>query len=721
MSKKLIAVVLLVVMVLGCVLTGCKTDTKPGDSSTDNPTTPVREIKAGTKVIMGSTTELSGDFRWPGFGGSSAGASDQDIQKMTVGYSTMETDKEGAYQWNKTAVKSHKETENEDGTYTIDIVLNEGLVFSDGTPITAKNYIASILSFSSPVSVYAGHTGMTGQAFVGFTEFKAYDGTEAEGASKEFKGVRLLGDYEFSVTVSSDYYPYYFAYTYGAISPDPLGLILGKDVDVKDDGNGAYLTENFYEKDGTEVVTDEEGNEQSVTSYVKGKELKENRYDVSKYPYSGPYTLTAWDNAKKEATLKANPNYKGNFEGMTPAIETLVYVKIVEETQLDLLKNGGVDILSAITGGELTKAALDIVDGKAFKEVHYQRAGYGKIEFECDFGPTMFQSVRQAVTYALNRTEFCQTFTGGYGVVVDGPYSPNFSMWQAVKDDISLIDYSFSVANAKKALEDGGWVYNSKGEAFVEGQSGVDSVRYKKLTQEEAEACDGVNKTYASVNNEDGITYKTVEINGEYYMPLAINWFGTTPNSVTDLLTTNLANSKDIKDLGIVIRSTTGDFTKLLGEIYREASYGYAGTPTYGMFNLATGWNNSVYDYSYNWSLDPTYFGYSSNKLYDEYDKAFPYDIKAEKLSYEEAMKQSDGKLGMDYLSMAMVYNAKTEDEYNEWWEAYIERWNELMPDIPLYSNLYYDVFNGKISGFETSPFFGPAYAIVYASVDTAE
>lgn len=36
----------------------------------------------------------------------------------------------------------------------------------------------------------------------------------------------------------------------------------------------------------------------------------------------------------------------------------------------------------------------------------------------------MFPEVRQAITYLLNRTEFCQTFTGGYGVVVDGPYSP---------------------------------------------------------------------------------------------------------------------------------------------------------------------------------------------------------------------------------------------------------------------------------------------------------
>ena len=81
-------------------------------------------------------------------------------------------------------------------------------------------------------------------------------------------------------------------------------------------------------------------------------------------------------------------------------------------------------------------------------------------------------------------------------------------------------------------------------------------------------------------------------------------------------------------------------------------------------------------------------------------------------------MTQSGGKLGMDYLSMGMVYNAKTEEEYNKWWEAYIERWNQLMPDIPLYSNMYYDVFNAKITGFVTSPFFGMARAIIYADVN---
>ena len=707
--KKFLALLLALAMIASLAACGSNTDAPATTAATEAPATeaPATAPSVPNRAILGSTTELGGDFRWPGFGGSSAGASDQDINRLTAGYSTMETNQGGAYVWNETVVKSHSETENEDGTYTVTIELNEGLTFSDGSPVTAANYVAGILAFSTQVSVGAGHSGKSGQSFVGYSDFYAYTGEEGTG-SKVFTGVRMLDDYNFSLTVSSDFYPYYFAYTYAAVSPDPLGLVLGEGVEVKDDGEGCYLSDNFYEKNGDE--------------YVKAAEIAANRYDVTKYPFSGPYVISNWDASTKEATLTINPEFKGNFEGQTPSIETIVYVKIIEETQLDQLKTGGVDVLSGITGGDSTKAALEVVDGVNFAEVHYQRAGYGKIEFECDFGPTMFPEVRQAIAYLLNRTEFCQAFTGGYGVVVDGPYSPDFDMWRAVEDDIELIDYTFSPDNAKKVLEEGGWIYNSKGEPFVEGAGGVDSVRYKKLTEEEANALDiygndAGNKTFKSVANTDNITYETVEINGEYYMPLAINWFGSTPNPVTDLLSTTLANSSDLASVGMVIRATAGDFTTLLGNIYRDPSMGYAGTPIYGMLNLATGWNSAVYDYSFNWSSDPSWGDYSSNKVKDPYDAAFPYDQAAEKLTYEEALAASDGKLGMDYLSMAMVYNATTEDEYNQWWMAYIERWNQLMPDIPLYSNYYYDVYNANIENFETSPFFGPARAILYSNI----
>ena len=86
---------------------------------------------------------------------------------------------------------------------------------------------------------------------------------------------------------------------------------------------------------------------------------------------------------------------------------------------------------------------------------------------------------------------------------------------------------------------------------------------------------------------------------------------------------------------------------------------------------------------------------------------------------------------GMDFLSMAMVYNCAVpegsteyqteEDVFNEWWKLYIQRWNYLACEVPLYSNQYFDIYNAKIQNFVTTPYWGPADAIVAASVKEGE
>ena len=226
------------------------------------------------QVIIGSNTALTGDFRWPGFGSSSAGAADGDVNRLITGYSVMETDREGTYVWNETVVRSHEERETEAGDLEITVEIHPALRFSDGTEVKAAHYLAYLLAFSSPVAEEASHTGRAGQAFVGFEEFRRYNGTNhgqsAEGkrVNRCFAGLRLLGDYRFSMTVDHErgYYPYYYANTYGAVTPYDLALVLGEGVDVRDDGQGAYLTDAFYEK-------------ASDGAFQKAAHLRRARYD----------------------------------------------------------------------------------------------------------------------------------------------------------------------------------------------------------------------------------------------------------------------------------------------------------------------------------------------------------------------------------------------------------------------------------------------------------
>ena len=554
--------------------------------------------KEDNSIILGNTTDLSGKFRYANFGGSNPGAADLDVQNLSTGLETVATTKEGGYEWNPTVVKSHEETMNEDGTRTYTVTIYDDLKLSDGTPVTVKNYVVFPMVFSSPVGVAAaGKDHQSAMTVKGFKEFNTYDGTEGSG-TKELAGLRMIDDYTYSITVSADYANYFYAISYAGLSAYDVSLWIG-DADVKDDGNGVYFTDDFYAK--------------KDDKYVMADHIVESSLNTdTTYPYSGPYMVTSYDSADKSAVLELNPNFKGNYEGVKPTIAKVVYKKIVSSTQLEDLKAGTLDVIAGITGGDETNEALALADGSDGKYVytHYSRAGYGKLGFRADYGPAQFTEVRQAIAYCMDRAKFAKDFTGGYGGVVDGPYYSGSWMYKAAVDQGMILNaYATSVDSAIEVLTEGGWVYDAEGNDYVEG------VRYKKIPGDIATEND------INYKSKDG-AYVTTKVGDDYYMPLVLNWYGTSDNPFTDQLMTGFASNDNVIAAGFNVQYTIGDFAPMLDELYQAAVYGYySGSPMYSVFNFATGFTSAAYDYSYQMTIDPAmYDDYSAYYIKDQAD-----------------------------------------------------------------------------------------------------
>ena len=642
---------LLVLAMITVMFAGCKGNDEPTDpSNSDASTEPSSEAteKHENKVIYGSDTELSGDL---GNAWWTNNATDKLIRDLINDYDVITFDQFGQMKANETVSDGVQTAENEDGTATYTVKIKQGLTYSDGTPITAADYVAYMLVQFSPATLEAGAT-VSSDTVVGGTEYQ-------NGESKVLAGLRLLDEYTYSISITPDYANYYYGLTYASLSPLYLPLYSSAALTVKDDGEGAYL-------DGGELKADE---------------INASRYVYENRVTAGPYVIKSIDTGALTATLEINPNYAGNFEGQKPSIQTIVVVKSEDDSKMDAFTTGEITFLSQLSEGDQIKTALELVDSGKYNYCHYTRNGYGKIQFQCDGGPTQFQAVRQAVAYLLDREEFTNTFTGGYGSVVHGPYSTAQWMYEDSEElfNEKLNSYAYDPEKAVEVLVADGWTLNADGTPY----SGT-GVRYKEVTAEQA--------------GDYALNVKLAD--GRILMPLHIMWASSDGNPVSTLLATMLANGKQTADAGMVIEQNVMAFSELLNWIYRDTTVGdQYGVFTYGMFNLATGFAD-VYDYAYNYASDPdskyVKMGYNQNYIFDK---------------------------ELDDLSMDMVYKAAPGDDaaFLDYFQKFIIRWNELLPEIPLYCNDYHTFFPSWLKDYNESSLWDFQKAILYASIENAE
>ena len=599
-------------------------------------------------IIYGSTTEIGGDFWYTSLWTN--GATDAMIRSMTNELATVVTDQGGALVVNPTVAADVSSEMNDDGTKTYTITINEGLVYNNGTPITAKDFVWSAVFNCSQVAADLGGASTASTTYVGGEAYK-------KGEATAVSGIRLIDDYTFSVTIVDEYVPYFFDLNYASFNANNMAYYLGEGLELKDDGEGCYIAGDFTAD--------------AVKAQVEFARFHAGEDRVT----AGPYNLVEFDQAALQATLTINPNFPGNFEGQKPSIEKIIIVKAEDATWADAIKTGAFNFYDTITDGSAVNTALDIIEEGGFDYVQFDRPGYGMINLVCDFGPTQFLNVRQALIKLLDRNEFANTFCQGWGGVVNGPYGTGLWQFQEGEEWLTenLNPYTYSPEEAVELLVADGWVYDETGADWTEGK-----IRHKKVTAEEA-------GTYK---------HNVTLADGTILMPLIIEWSSSEGNSVSDLLKVMLAEADATKAAGMQINQNVMTFTELLNYYYRDASQGdQYGVPTYGMFNLATNFS-ATYDMSYSFTSDPELvaLGYNLNYLFDDV---------------------------LDWLTMQMVYGVDASDveTYQVLWQQYIARWNSLMPQVPLYSNVYITMYPDWLENYTQDSFWGFEYAILYATV----
>jgi len=561
--------------------------------------------KVPRDTFMVGTPAMNGDFI-SGFGNSSY---DLYIKTLTGGYAdTYYASSEGQLLINNTIVKKQDTKVDATGNKTYTFTLHEDLKWSDGSSITAKDYIGCILMYASPKWAEVGATSSLGEGLIGYNEY--YDGD-----TEVFAGIKVLGEYEFSLTIDAEELPYFYETAWVAVGPICMASYF-PGIEIVSDANGSS-----FDGDITADCQRISQTERFAPTVI-----------------CGPYMFVNYDGST--VNLKKNPYFKGDWNGKKPSFEYIVQLQVPSETDTDMVLSGDIDFVGGTIEGAKINAAKASDNAVAYS---YLRAGYGHLSMHCDWGPTKDPNVRWAIACIIDRNAVIDHVLDGYGGTVDAAFGMAQWTYAARKRqlDARLQPIAFNLAKANEFLDKSEWAFEA------DGKTAYDS----------------------SKANADG-TYMRYNSSGEM---LVINHLSASP------VVGNVIESETIKNapmVGMKYNVTHGEFDDLLTNYYYGFELGE--DRFYNTFNLAS--NFSVIDDKYDgWHSD--YFG-----------------------TWVNANQLSDPEIDRLTLAMRRLDPSETE-KFADLWVDFQVRWQELLPQVPLYSNEYFDIYNSVVKSVPTSPY----------------
>lgn len=317
----------------------------------------------------------------------------------------------------------------EDGDTQVTVSIQEGLQWSDGTPIT-----------SADCEVW--HTIRTDPA------------TSANVARSSYpelvKSFEIIDDLTFTITYNG-IYPDYIAGDEKPECPYP-GHIFGPMI-----ADGGTLEDAAYFTGGASFdVPDSD-----ITSLTVGY---------------GPYVLSEWSIGER-MVYTANPLW----QGQAPAFDRVVVVFITDDTQMrNAMSTQEIDV--AFGWSDDLQSEYSSIDGVAvfpaqgvFSDALWIRTGPNGNSDEN--GGTALEDplVRQAIAHAIDRVTLAEQLIGP-GIAVPTSWYPN-TLWP---DDLPFLDYN--VEGAVALLEEAGWT-DTNGDGTVD-KDGIELANLRFVTTE---------------------------------------------------------------------------------------------------------------------------------------------------------------------------------------------------------------------------------------------
>ena len=602
--KKFLAILLTLVLCLSCVAFA-------EDAATDEVAEvvlPEGSTKENT-LIVGSPT-MNGDFI-DGFGSS---AYDGWVKNMLYEYTgTIATSSEGEIVYNPMVVDGEPEVTVDDaGNHVYTYKIFDDLKWSDGTGMTATDFIGGLLWYASPAWLEAGASSSTGLGLLGYA---AYQGNETD----TFAGAKIIDDYTFQLIIDAEELPYYWENAYTSISPIPMH-VWGPELTISSGDEGAKFDQDY---DTVLATMNNVAQTERFAPTVCG----------------GPFTFVSFENGN--VTLKANEYFKGDLLGNKPQLLYVVVKEVPGDTDVQQVISRDVDIVPANVEGSKIEAAKASENTSLHS---YMRYGYGMISMLCNWGPTADPNVRWALAYLIDRNEVLDYCLGGYGGIVHGLYGYAEWAYQQVGDELEeeLTPFGLNIDKANELLDQTEWKYEADG-----------------VTPFDPAKADG---TYFRHNDK-----------GE---ELIIRHMGTAGLETTDVI--EIQYSANAPKAGVNFQVTKSDFNALLDNYY----YSYElsdDEKLYSTFNMGNTFGVPNDPYTASWHSDK--YG-----------------------TWENACQVNDPEL--DELIMKLRGTEPgDEDAFLDNWLAFQLRWQQLLPQIPLYSNEYFDIFDYAVKGIETTPF----------------